>query len=134
MTTQSDNTMTYNPYWEHIGLKEVELADGHAVLELPVIHEITQSRKTVHGGVIASLVDASVGAALRSKVEKGMGGLTVEMKVNYLRPAVGEKLIAKGRVVKLGKSIVVGEAVIENDLGEEIAIGLATYMLKPRIT
>ena len=130
--SMSENIMSNNPYWDHIGLKEVELNNGHSVLELPVIHEITQSRKTVHGGVIASLVDAAVGAALRSQVEKGMGGVTVEMKVNYLRPAVGDKLIAKGRVVKQGKSLVVGEAVIENDQGEEVAIGLATYMMKPR--
>ncbi|MEI3611286.1 PaaI family thioesterase [Pseudogracilibacillus sp. SO30301A] len=84
--------------------------------------------------MIASLVDAAVGDALRSQVEKGMGGVTVEMKVNYLRPAVGETLIAKGRVVKQGKSksLIVGEAVIENDQGEEVAIGLATYMMKPR--
>ncbi|WP_164215923.1 PaaI family thioesterase [Virgibacillus sp. YIM 98842] len=124
--------MDYNPYWKLIGLKEVKLEKGKSVLELPVIHEITQSRNTVHGGVIASLVDAAVGAALRSRVEKGKGGVTVDLKVNYLQPAAGEKLFAKGHIVKKGKTIVVGEAVIENDVGEKVAIGLATYMMKKR--
>lgn len=132
MNENSENKMGYNPYWNHIGLKEIELANGHSLLELPIIHEITQSRKTVHGGVIASLVDAAVGSALRSQVENGRSGVTVDLKVNYLRPAVGEKLVAKGRIVKLGKSIVVGEAVIENDEGKEVAIGIATYMMKEK--
>src|SRR5690625_1063460 len=132
MTDQSENIIGDNPFWEHIGLHEVELRVGKSVLELPIIHEITQSRKIVHGGVIATLVDAAVGAALRSNVPKGHGGVTIDLKVNYLRPAVGEKLIARGKVVKQGRSIVVGEAVIENEKGTEIAIGVATYMMKAK--
>lgn len=69
-------------------------------MELPIIHEVTQSRKNVHGGVIASMVDAAVGAALRSMLDVGRGGVTVEMKLNYLHPANGEKLIAKGEIIK----------------------------------
>lgn len=132
MTEQSDNTMDYNPFWDHIGLREVELRDGQSVLELPIMHELTQSRKVVHGGVIATLVDAAVGAALRSNVAKGLGGVTIDLKVNYLRPATGMKLIAKGRIIKQGRSVVVGEAVIENEAGTEIAIGIATYMMKEK--
>ncbi|MFD1416872.1 PaaI family thioesterase [Oceanobacillus jeddahense] len=132
MTEQSKNTMTYNPYWEHIGLREVELKDGHAILELPIIHEVTQSRQNVHGGVIASMVDAAVGAALRSLLEVGNAGVTVEMKLNYLRPANGKKLIAKGEIIKKGGSLAVGNAVIENDAGDEVAAGMVTYMIKSK--
>ncbi|MFS0574033.1 PaaI family thioesterase [Sporosarcina sp. 179-K 3D1 HS] len=129
METTSENKMKYNPYWEHIGLKEVELKCGQSILELPIIYEVTQSRNNVHGGVIASMIDAAVGAALRSTLENGKAGVTVEMKLNYLRPANGEKLVAKGKILKKGKSLAVGEAVIENDTGQEVAVGLVTYML-----
>lgn len=132
MTEQSKNIMKHNPYWDHIGLKEVELKDGYSILELPIIHEVTQSRNNVHGGVIASMVDAAVGAALRSMLEVGKAGVTVEMKLNYLRPANGEKLIAKGEIIKKGGSLAIGQAVIENDAGDEVAVGLVTYMIKSK--
>ncbi|MEK3934852.1 PaaI family thioesterase [Sporosarcina sp. FSL W7-1349] len=129
MNAAHENKMVKNPYWEHIGLKEVALDSGQSILELPIKYEVTQSRNNVHGGVIASMIDAAVGAALRSTLEKGKAGVTVEMKLNYLRPANGEKLIAKGKIVKKGKSLAIGEAVIENDKGQEVAIGLVTYMI-----
>jgi len=124
--------MKNNPYWEHIGIKEITLENGTSLLELPVKREITQSWGNVHGGVIASLVDAAVGAALRSTLEEHEGGVTVEMKLNYLRPANGDILYAKGKIVQKGKSIVIGQATIENDAGEEVAIGIATYMMRQR--
>lgn len=130
MTNYSENKMKHNPYWDYIGLKEISLINGHAVLELPIIHEVTQSRGNVHGGVIASMVDAAVGAALRSTLNIGEAGVTVELKLNYLRPANGNKLIAKGDIIKKGKSITVGKAVIENDKKDEVATGIVTYMLK----
>ncbi|WP_338450647.1 PaaI family thioesterase [Niallia oryzisoli] len=129
MDKQIKNGMKNNPYWKHIGLKEIELSEGAAILELPIIYEITQSRGNVHGGVVASLVDAAVGAALRSLLPGGKAGVTVELKVNYLRPASGDRLIAKGRVIKKGNSLVVGEATILNDEEKEVAVGLVTYML-----
>lgn len=125
-------SMKNNPYWEHIGIKEVTLENGTSLLELPVKREITQSWGNVHGGVVASLIDAAVGAALRSTLEEHEGGVTVEMKLNYLRPANGDILYAKGKIVQKGKSIVIGQATIENDAGEEVAIGIATYMMRQR--
>ena len=124
--------MKNNPYWEHIGIKEITLENGTSLLELPVKREITQSWGNVHGGVVASLIDAAVGAALRSTLEEHEGGVTVEMKLNYLRPANGDILYAKGKIVQKGKSIVIGQATIENDAGEEVAIGIATYMMRQR--
>ncbi|PWA07799.1 PaaI family thioesterase [Pueribacillus theae] len=118
-----------SPYWKFIGLREVELRDGTARIELPVKEELLQRRGTVHGGVIASLIDASVGASIRSLLSNNQSAATVEMKVNYIRPGVGNLLIGKGKVVSLGKTIAVGEAKIVNESDKVIASGMATFMI-----
>lgn len=121
------NRMIDNPYWDLIGLNEIELKDGTSIIELPIKHEITQRRGTVHGGVLASMIDAAVGASIRSLSLDSQA--TVELKINYIRPAMGEKLIGKGTVINKGKTLAVGEAKIFNDDGKIVASGTATYMI-----
>ncbi len=118
-----------NPYWNLIGLREVELKDGTSVIELPIKREITQRRGTVHGGVLASLVDSSIGAAIRSVLPPGMSIITAELKLNYIRPGVGTKFIGRGSVIHMGRTLAVGEAKIWNQDGKLIAAGMATFKL-----
>jgi len=118
-----------SPYWDYIGMREVELNNGTSIVELPVIYEITQRRGTVHGGVLASLVDAAVGAAIRSLLPSGQSAVTVELKLNYIRPASGTKLIGRGKVINKGKTIAVGEAQVIDDQGKVVAAGMATFMI-----
>jgi uncharacterized protein (TIGR00369 family) len=124
-----ENRMVDNPYWDLIGLHEKELKNGTSIIELPIKREITQRRGTVHGGVLASMVDAAVGASIRSLLSNDETAATVEMKINYIRPAIGEKLIGKGKVINKGKTLAVGEAQILNDDGKVVASGTATYMI-----
>jgi uncharacterized protein (TIGR00369 family) len=126
--TENNSTKT-NPYWEYIGLRELELIDGTSTIELPIKYEITQRRGTVHGGVLASMVDAAVGAAIRSLLSNDQSAATVEMKLNYIRPASGTKLIGRGKVINKGKTIAIGEAEVLNDQGKIVAAGMATYMI-----
>lgn len=118
-----------NPYRMLLGVEEIEATDGKAVLELPLKKELTQLRGTAHGGALASLIDMAVGSALHSKLADNESFTTVELSINYLRPGTGAKLIAKGNVVKFGKTICVGEAKIYNDEETLVAIGNATCMI-----
>lgn len=74
---------------------------GEVVLEVPITEELMQQHGFVHGGVISYAADNSltfVGASvLGAKV------LTSEYKINYLRPAIGDKLIARSQVISAGK-------------------------------
>ncbi|WP_253924988.1 PaaI family thioesterase [Halobacillus sp. A5] len=118
-----------HPFWNHIGLTEVFKKDGLSKIELEVTGLLTQRHGTVHGGVLATMVDAAVGTSIRSLLPEKKAAVTVEMKVNYLRPSTGSKLIGEGRIINKGQSIIVGEAQIKNEDGKVVAHGTATYMI-----
>ncbi len=92
-----------NRFMKELGFELTEIAEGQVkgTLIITEIHE--QQNGFVHGGVISSLCDMACGFAAYSMVPNGVQVFTVELKVSYLRPGVGEKIIAKGWVLKPGK-------------------------------
>jgi len=93
--------------------------------------ELTQQHGFLHAGVTTSVADSACGYAALSLMEPGAGVLSVEFKVNMLAPAVGERFLATGRVVRSGRTLTVcaGEVTAERD-GQTVAILLmqATMM------
>ena len=82
----------------------------------------------VHGGVYSSLVDAAAFWAVYTQIDEHLGLTTVELKLNYLAPITEGTMIAKGRSIKVGKTLCVGEASIENEEGKLLARGTETMM------
>ena len=82
----------------------------------------------VHGGVIATLADAVVGIALMQKHGAEQPATTVEMKLNYLRPAGKGSLFARAHLLKSGLTLAGGRADVKDDDGNLIATALVTYM------
>lgn len=117
------------PFWDYIGIEETLLEKGYAELEITIQPQLLQGRGTVHGGVIATLIDAAVGSAVRSSLSEEESASTVELKVNYKRPGIGEYLVAKSTLSHRGKTLAVGEVKIEDSSGKLVALGSATYMI-----
>ncbi len=86
---------------------------GEVEIELPFSPLLTQQQGFVHGGVIATILDAACGYAALSCMPEGSEVLTIEFKINFLVPAVGDRFVAYGRVVRAGRNISVcqGEVV-----------------------
>lgn len=83
---------------------------------------------TVHGGVIATLLDSVMGRAVRNSLDEGQSTATISMTVTYLRPGkVGEEIAASAEIRKSGGSVVMVEGDVVADDGEPIAHGVATY-------
>jgi uncharacterized protein (TIGR00369 family) len=61
----------------------------------------------VHGAAVAAIVDTACGYSALSLLPAGYDVVTVEYKINFVAPAVGEKMIARGRVTKAGKTLTV---------------------------
>ena len=74
--------------------------------------DTANSRGEVHGGALATMLDAALVNAARSTMPEGTAAATVNLSVNYLSPGAG-KLTARGRVVRKGRSLVSAEAIIE---------------------
>ncbi|WP_066152039.1 PaaI family thioesterase [Halalkalibacter krulwichiae] len=118
-----------SPFWDYIGMEEVEMSEGYAEIKMIIKPEHTQRRGTVHGGVLATLIDAAVGSAVRTTQTEDQSSATIELKINYIRPAKGDYLLAKGKLSHRGKKVQVGTAEIFNSEGKMVAMGSATFMV-----
>jgi uncharacterized protein (TIGR00369 family) len=120
-TTSSDDPAVTRPYYRLLGLRaESGQPKGHSLIRLDSRAELENSRGEVHGGVVASMLDATMGVAVRSLLENGEGATTVSLTVNYVKPG-SAVLVAKGRVVRSGRTISSAEAVAEDASGGVVA-------------
>ena len=115
-----------------LGLSIEKLENGFCHSRLQIREEFFNKRKIVHGGVIYSMADISMGVAVYSTLKKDEETATVEIKINYLKPANKKVLECEARVIQRGKQI----AVIEADVKSEeniIAKAIGTFsIIKPR--
>ena len=111
---------------DYLGL-ETRRTDGGAEVRLQITEETLNSRGIVHGGVILSLVDQAIGAAVTFALGRGRRAMTAELKVNFLAPTTEGSLTAKGRLLREGKRLIVGEAEVMDQDGRLIAKGLGTW-------
>ena len=106
-----------------------KIAVGTCESTLEVRERMRQQHGFVHGGVIATMADHTAGGAARS-VAGDCEVLTVEFKINYLRPATGDRLRCTASVLKAGKSVIVAEALVYcSNPGEEKLVAKLTETL-----
>ena len=83
---------------------------GHTEIHVPHWNGIEQQHGFVHGGVVGMVADSAAGYAAMTVVPETASVLTVEYKMNLLAPADGKKLIARGQVIKAGRTLIVTKA------------------------
>ena len=92
----------------HATLPVVE--PGLTEIHLPHWAGVEQQHGFVHGGVVGMIADSAAGYAAMTVVPESASVLTVEFKMNLVAPADGEKLIARGKVVRPGKTLIITQA------------------------
>jgi uncharacterized protein (TIGR00369 family) len=95
-----------------------------AVVTLPFKPELEHAMGGVHGGVLATLIDAAAWCAAAVHYPSWIA--TVEFDTRLLEPVIAEDLVAVGRVVRAGKRIAVAEAEVRTTTGRLVAVGTAT--------
>lgn len=113
-----------------IGAPAPKAKDGEARLEVDVDERHLNPAGTVHGGMLATLVDATMGAAVRSAVD-GEVPATSQLSLTYLRPGKPGTLVVTATVRKRGESLTVCEADVAQD-GRSLVHALATFALIDR--
>jgi uncharacterized protein (TIGR00369 family) len=116
-----------------IGATLTEIGEGTATIELSVRSDLTQQHGFVHAGIVTMIVDTACRYAACSTMPPDAAVLTVEFKVNFISPAKGERLIARGRVLKPGRTLPVCQGdVFAVNYGREklVATMLATMIAK----
>ncbi len=120
------------PYFSLLSMKIIDVGIGYSQLEINLEKKHLQPFGFVHGGVIASIIDAAAFWALFYDVEDdGAGVTTVDLKLNYLAPAVSGRLIANGRRIKQGRTLGYAAAEVRNNDDELLAHGTSTIMVLP---
>ena len=122
-----------SPYFALLSMEVRDLQWGTSLLEVYLEEKHLQPFGNVHGGVMASVVDAATFWAVFPQVERGKGLTTAEIKVNYLAPVQKGKLVARGQIIKLGRTLALGEARVMDSGGKLVAHGTATMMVLPEV-
>ena len=91
----------------HLGAEIDAVRPGYCAIRLPFIDALSQQHGFFHGGVVSTIADTAGGYAAFSLMAPGDGVLTVEFKINLTAPADGESLIARGQVVRPGRTLTV---------------------------
>jgi len=121
------------PIHDLTGMRPVEIGDGTAAVVLPTTRWLTSPLRTIQGGVIAMLADMAMAVAMQTTVPPGTAAAGLDLKVNYLRPALpdGRDLRARGEVVHAGRTLVVTRAEIDNPDGKRVALATGSSMYLP---
>jgi uncharacterized protein (TIGR00369 family) len=111
-----------------LGATVTDSGDGTATLEFEATDEHLNPAGTVHGGVLATLVDTAMGTAIRSTTDDGEIPATSQLTVTYLRPGKPGRLTVDARVRTRGEHLTVCEADVDQD-GRNLVHAVATFAL-----
>lgn len=122
-----------NNFGRENNMKLTVVKPGEIIYEMEVLEKHLATLNTIHGGMIAALMDGVIGVAALSLVAQDKKLVsTVEFKLNYFKPAyLGDVLKGYGRVDNAGKRIISTSGEIYNQKGEVVAKAMGTFNAYP---
>jgi uncharacterized protein (TIGR00369 family) len=117
-----------------IGARLARVAASEVDIELDVRGDLEQQHGFVHAGVLAAAADSACGYAALTLMAAGTAVLSVEFKINLLAPAAGDRVLARGRVIRAGRTITVcwGEVVAISGTDERVVATMVATMMTVR--
>lgn len=105
-----------------LGARLLSVAEGEVRIELPFSRHLSQQQGFHHAGATTTILDNACGYAALTRAPAGSEVVTVEFKVNFVRPAIGERFVAIGRVQNAGRSLAVcsGEVLAFSGEGSKV--------------
>ncbi|MBL8384509.1 MAG: PaaI family thioesterase [Burkholderiales bacterium] len=122
------------PAMHLIGAAVSAIEPGYCEVTLPVTEKVTQQHGFVHGGITGMIADSAAGYAAFSLMPADASPLTVEYKINMLNPAHGDALVARARVVKAGRTLVItqGDVFAVRDGAEQLCATMQQTLIVMR--
>lgn len=114
-----------------LGATLTNITPGQVEIAMIPRPEISQQHGFVHAGAVSAIADSAAGYAALSIMPMDRGVLTTEFKINLLAPATGDRIVARGKVVKAGRTLTLAQTeVVAESEGKErlIALLTATFM------
>ena len=124
------HSFTHNGVINALGGKLIKVEPGFVEVHLPFSQAASQQHGFFHGGMVATIADTASGFASYTVCAEDEECLSAEFKVNFLAPARGDLMIARGHVIKDGRMLIIAEATVSvvRD-GEEIECALMLHTL-----
>ena len=112
------------------GASLVSVAPGRVEIAFSPAPAVSQQHGFVHGGAVSAIADTAAGYAALSLMPPDRGVLTTEFKINFVAPAVGDRILARSRVVKAGRTLTLAQTeVFAINGGTETLIAVLTATL-----
>jgi len=115
----------------YCGFEAEVIRRGYFQSRVKIEEQHRQQDGFIHAGVMATMADHTAGYAAFTTVPEDYQILTIEFKVNFLRPAYGERLVCRSRIIREGLQIIIGESEVFDQRGNEealVAKALVTLM------
>ena len=116
---------------ETLGARIVEAEPGRVVVELIAGPQHRHGGGVVQGGVITQIADAAMGMSLATFQPEKVWNTTIDLKINFIRPAVEGRLRAVGRVIEMRQTLLFGEADVFDSQDRLVARASSTCMPVP---
>lgn len=117
------------PFTESLGVCIVAQADGNSLLTLQVSDAHRNSHGAVHGGVLFTLADTGMGAALYSLLAPGETGATIDARITYLQPVHAGTIECRSTCLRQGRTVAMLESELRSE-GELVAKASATFAVR----
>jgi uncharacterized protein (TIGR00369 family) len=125
------------PHNRALGMKILEMGNSEALFELPYDTKLVGNPDTgvIHGGAITALLDGASGAAVFSALTDLVPIATLDLRIDYLRPAeVGRSVMARATCYRIGRNVAFTRAVAyHDDPANPIAHSVGTFMVSTKL-
>lgn len=111
-----------------LGAELVSCEEGRVEISCGNSERLRQQHGFVHAGVLASLADSACGYAALTKMPEDSEVVSVEFKINLLKPCTADRILATGTVLKSGRSLVICEAAVTDALRDELYAKMTATM------
>lgn len=131
ITTRIRDSFAKQGLMTTLGASLGSVAPGAVEIVLVPSPAISQQHGFVHAGAVSAIADSAAGYSALSLMPEDAGVLTTEFKINLVAPAVGERIIARGRVVKSGRTLTLTQSdvfAVSNRQERLVALLTATMM------
>lgn len=112
-----------------LNAKLVSVGQGEVKISCEFSEGLTQQHGFFHAGVATSIVDSACGYAALTMVPDNMEVLSVEFKINFIKPAKTDKLIAIGKVLQSGRTLTICEGYVYDSSEEKLISKMTATMI-----
>lgn len=123
------------PYAEALALRVDEIGEGSAVMSMPYHADLVGDPGTgvIHGGAVSGLLDTTAGTAVMSHPSEPSGTATIDLRIDYMRPATpGQRIVARAEVFRMTSNVAFVRAVaLDDDAENPVATATGAFTVEP---